>query len=276
MAWLTTVGPPERRGELLGTALGAAIGGALLGPVVGAVGSRAGTGPAFSAAAVAGVALIVIAFAVPRPHDAEPGSLRAALPAIRDRQVAAGAWLTMLPGLGLGVVDVLAPLRLSALGASATVIGGTFLVSAGLEAVLAPLSGRLADRFGSMLPVQLSLAAAVALCLLAPALAPAVVLVAFLVVFMPSFGTMFAPAGALLSGGAQRLGLSQGLAFGLANLAWAGGQAIAAAASGAIAEATSDVVPYLLVALTCLVTLAVIRRGRRKADGSQGPVMPPA
>src|SRR5580700_8871054 len=51
MAWLTTVGPADRRGELLGTALGAAVGGALLGPVIGAVGSRTGTGPAFSAAA---------------------------------------------------------------------------------------------------------------------------------------------------------------------------------------------------------------------------------
>jgi hypothetical protein len=86
-----------------------------------------------------------------------------------------------------------------------------------------------------------------------------------LVIGMPSFGTMFAPATALLSGGAHRLGLNQGLAFGLGNLAWASGQAIAAGASGAIAEATSDVVPFVLLAAVCLGTLIAIRPGGRRA-----------
>jgi MFS family permease len=249
------------RGEMLGTALGAAVGGALLGPVIGAVASQIGTGPAFSAAAVAGAVLMVAAFLGPRPHGSEAQGLRAAIPAVRDRDVVAGMWLTMLPGLGFGVLDVLAPLRLSALGAGATVIGGTFLVSAALEAGLSPLAGRLSDRRGAIAPVQLSLAAAVVLSLLAPTVAPEAALVAVLVVGMPSFGTLFAPAMSLLSGGADRLGLNQGLAFGLANLAWASGQAVAASVSGAIAQATSDLVPYILLAATCLGTLLVVRPG---------------
>jgi hypothetical protein len=36
---------------------------------------------------------------------------------------------------------------------------------------------------------------------------------------------------------------------------WAAGQAIAASGSGALAEATSDVVPYLLLGAACLATL---------------------
>ena len=64
------------------------------------------------------------------------------------------------------------PLRLGALGAGAAVIGGTFLISAALEAGLSPLAGRLSDRRGPLAPVQLSLAAAVALSLLAPTVAP--------------------------------------------------------------------------------------------------------
>jgi MFS family permease len=266
MAWLATTGPPQRRGELLGTALGAAVGGALLGPVIGAVASQTGTGPAFSAAAVAGAILIVAAFLVPRPEGSGPEAqgLRAALPAIRDRQVAAGMWLTMLPGLAFGVLDVLAPLRLAALGASATLIGITFLASAAIETGLSPLAGRLADRHGALLPVQLSLVAAVAVSLLAPTVAPAAVLIAVLIVGMPSFGTLFAPATALLSGGADRLGLNQGLAFGLANLAWAGGQAVASSGSGALAQATSDLVPYALLGAVCLGTLIAIRPAGRR------------
>ncbi|MGO9280643.1 MAG: MFS transporter [Streptosporangiaceae bacterium] len=264
LAWLAASAPPERRGEMIGTALGAAVGGALLGPVVGAVADQVGTGPAFSAAAVAGVILMVTAFFVPAPMAAEPQGLRAAWPALADRQVAAGLWLTMLAGIAFGVVDVLAPLRLSRLGASALVIGATFLASAGIEATLSPLAGRLADRRGPLTPVQLSLAAAVVVSMLAPVLAPALVLVILLVIGMPAYGTLFAPAMTLLSGGAHRLGLNQGIAFGLGNLAWAAGQGVAAAAGGAIAQATSDLVPYALLAGTCLLTLAAVRPAGRR------------
>ncbi|HEY2551545.1 MAG TPA: MFS transporter [Streptosporangiaceae bacterium] len=262
MSWLATESPPERRGQLLGTALGAAVGGALFGPVVGAVADQVGTGPAFSTAAVAGLLLMALAFAVPAPRPAEPQGLRAAWPALRDRQVAVGLWLTALAGVSFGVLDVLAPLRLSRLGASALVIGGTFLASAAIEATLSPLAGRLADRRGAFVPVRLSLLAAIAVSLLAPLLRPTAVLVAMLIVGMPAFGLLFAPSSAMLSAGAQRLALNQGLAFGLANLAWAAGQAAAAVASGAIAQATSDLVPYAILAATCLATLAILRPAR--------------
>jgi len=264
LTWLVTVAPPERRGEMMGLALGAAVGGALFGPVVGAVGSQVGTGPAFSAAAVAGAVLIVIAFLVPSPARPEPQGLRAAWPAIRDRRVAVGMWLTTLAGIAFGVFDVLAPLRLNRLGASAVIIGATFLASAAIETALSPLAGRLSDRRGELVPVRLSLAAAVIVSLLAPVLAPAPVLIAVLIVGMPAFGTLFAPATALLSAGAERLGLNQGLAFGLGNLAWATGQASAAAAAGAIAQATADLVPYSLLAAACLVTLVTLRPGRSR------------
>jgi MFS family permease len=261
MAWLATAAPPDRRGELLGTALGAAVVGALFGPVVGAVADKVGTGPAFAAAAVAGAALMVVAFLVPRSRAAVPQGLRAAWPAIHDRQVSTGMWLTMLAGIAFGVLDVLAPLRLSQLGASATVIGAAFLGAAALESGLSPLAGRLSDSREPLMPVRLSLTAAIAVSLLAALARPAPVLVALLIVGMPAFGTLFAPAMTLLSSGAHRLGLNQGLGFGLANLAWAAGQALAAAASGAVAQATSDLVPYALLAGACLATLVALRPG---------------
>lgn len=269
MAWMATAAPAGRRGELLGFTLGAAVVGALFGPVVGVVAGQFGTGPAFSAAAVAGVILIVVAFFMPGPAPPEPQGLRAALPALGNPRAAGGLWLTLLAGLAFGVVDVLAPLRLAALGAGTVLIGATFLLSAAIESALSPLAGRLSDRRGALLPLSLSLIVAVLVSLLAPVLAPAGVLIAVLIVGMPAYGTLFTPSSALLSNAAQGLGLNQGLAFGLANLAWATGQTIGAAASGALAQATSDLVPFALLALVCLGTLIVLRtQARRFTSGS--------
>jgi MFS family permease len=169
-------------------------------------------------------------------------------------------WLTLLPGLAFGVMDVLAPLRLNQLGASAALIGGTFLVAAAIESGIQPLTGRLSDRRGALLPVRIALAAAIVVSLLTPVLPSEYLLAVLLVVGLPSYGALFAPATALLSAGADRMRLHQGLAFGLANLAWATGQAIAASLSGALAQATSDFVPYALLAAILLGTLAAAQR----------------
>ena len=265
MAWLATEAPPERRGEMIGTAMGAAVGGALFGPVVGAIADEIGTGPAFTSAAVAGGILIVVALGVPAPRDAVAQGLRQAFRAAGDPRLGFGLWLTMLAGLAFGVLDVLAPLRLAKLGVTALVIAGTFLASAALEATLSPVAGRVTDRRGAIVPISCSLVGAVAISLLAPTLASAGVLIAALIVGMPSFGTLFTPAMALVSEGAQRQRLDQGLAFGLGNLAWAGGQAMAAGGSGALAQATSDLVPYSLLAAACLATLGfAVTRNRQK------------
>ena len=267
MAWLATEAPPERRGEMIGTAMGAAVGGALLGPVVGAVAYEIGTGPAFSSAAVAAGLLMAVAFAVPAPREAVPQGLREAFTAVGDRRLALGLWLTMLAGLAFGVLDVLAPLRMANLGVTALVIAGTFLAAAGVEAALSPVAGRAADRLGAIVPIRCSLTGAVAVSLLAPALASAWVLVPVLIVGMPFFGTLFTPAMTLVSEGAQHRRLDQGLAFGLGNLAWAAGQAVAASGSGALAQATSDLVPYSLLAAACLATLGLARISHRPAAG---------
>jgi MFS family permease len=266
LAWLATAAPGDRRGELIGSAMAAAVGGALLGPVVGAAASKVGTGPAFSAAAVAGAVLMIISFFVLSPRAVEPQRLRDALPALRDPHVAAGLWLTALAGISFGVVDVLAPLRLGRLGVSGMLIGGTFLASAVIEAGLAPVTGRLSDRRGPFVPLRISLVAAIAVSLLAPVVAPAAALILLLIVGMPAYGTLFTPALTLVSAGADRLRLNQGLVFGIDNLAWAAGQSVAAAGGGAIAQATSDLVPYALLAVACLASLLLLGpAGRRVA-----------
>ena len=271
MAWLATEAPPERRGEMIGTAMGAAVGGALFGPVVGAIADEVGTGPAFASAALAAGVLMAVTFAMPAPHEAVPQRLREAFAAARDPRLGLGLWLTMLAGLAFGVLDVLAPLRMASLGVTSLIIAGTFLASAGVEAALSPLAGRVADRRGAIVPIRYSLAGAVAISLLAPTLASEWVLIPVLIVGMPSFGTLFTPAMTLVSEGAQHQRLDQGLAFGLANLAWATGQAVAASGSGVLAQATSDLVPYSLLAAACAATLALARIRPRQVTAAGSP-----
>jgi MFS family permease len=260
LAWLAEAAPESRRGELLGTALAAAIAGALCGPIVGAVATAVGTGPAFSAAAVLGAALMLASSFLPAPVASPEASddLRAVLPALRDRRLLAGMWLMMLAGIAFGVINVLAPLRFARLGASGVVIAGTYLCASALESAVSPLAGRLSDRVGPVRPVAVCLAAGVLFGLVAWLPAASWELGVLLIVGNPFFGALYTPASALTSEGAKRAGLSQGLGFGLSNLTWAGGQAVAAAAAGALAQATTDAVPYLLLSLTCLVSLAAI------------------
>lgn len=267
LSWLATAAPESRRGELLGTALGAAVVGALFGPVVGAVADIVGTGAAFAAAAVADVFLIVVAFTVPSPRPQQPQPLRAALPALRDRQVVMGCWLMALAGIAFGLVDVLAPLRLSRLGVSGTLIAVTFLCAALVESGLSPLAGRLSDRLGAARPLMVSLAVGTVGAIVIPQLTAGAWLIGVLIAGLPCYGTLYAPASALVASGAEGIGLNQGIAFAVSNLAWAAGQSVASSAGGALAQATSDVVPYALLAVACAGT-AVVLRGSRRASAS--------
>ena len=75
---------------------------------------------------------------------------------------------------------------------------------------------------------------------------------------------------ALLSDGAEALGIAQGLAFALSNVGWSIGQTGGSAASARLADATSDAVPYLLLSALALATCIVLARGRR--DGRAGSI----
>ncbi len=269
LAWLSTSAPDERRGELLGTALGAAVIGQLFGPVVGGIATQIGPGATFSAASVAGVALMLAAFAVPAPAPAKPQGLSAVWPALRDPQLATGIWLITLSGVAFGVIYVLGPLRLSHLGATGSVIAVTFLCGAVLESALAPLAGRLSDRFGAVRPVVTALAIGVVFTVVVSLPDCVLWLSVVRVAGMPFFGALYAPANTLVGHGAQAQGLNHGIAFALTNLTWAAGQAAAAAVSGALAEATSDSVPYVLVAVVCLGTLAALVRFPPSAEQTE-------
>jgi MFS family permease len=266
MAWLVLASPAERRGEMIGSALAAAIVGVLLGPVLGGAATVLGPEAVFSGVAVLAACLAAWAWTLPGVPPGDGTGLRGLGAALRHRPVLAGFWLFTLPALFAGVVEVLAPLRLDDLGASGAAIAAIFLVTAGVEAVVSPLAGRLSDRRGRLVPIRAGLAGAALMAVLLP-LPPTAVLVGVAVMLAIGFlGGFWAPAMALLSDSSEEAGLDQGLAFALANLAWAVGHLVGSGGGGALAEATADAVPYGLLGLICAATLAgVARLGRRAA-----------
>ena len=262
LAWLVAGTPRSRRGEMLGTAIGAAIFGALLGPALGALAEAAGARPVFLG--VSGVALVLVAWALRTPPvDAEPQPARAILTALRTPLMLAALWLMVMPALLFGVVSVLVPLELGDAGWSAAAIAAVFITAAAVEMVIAPLLGRFSDRRGRLLPLRMALGASiVVVTALALADRPAA-LVPLVVCASIVFGAFWGPAMALLSDGAERIGLAQGLAFGLMNAAWGGGNSIGPSLGGALADVAGDALPYALMALVCVLTFLAVTRGRR-------------
>jgi MFS family permease len=270
LTWLIAGTPRERRGEMLGTAIGSAIFGALLGPAVGALAHHIGPRPVF--VGLAGLAIVLGAWALRLPPaHAEPPRRGAVGRALREPQVLGALWLMTIPALVFGVVGVLAPLALDEAGWSAAAIAVAWIVSAAIEMVIAPLIGRVSDRRGRLLPLRISLAGAVTV-LVAFSIAdrPAAV-VPVLILSGVTFGAFWAPAMALLADAAERIGLAQGLAFGLMNAAWGAGNAIGPSVGGALADAGGDALPYALAALLCAATLGFLLFGTRELRVPETP-----
>ena len=203
----------------------------------------------------------------PLPATARPASLRTTL---ASRRVRLGMWLVVIPGLGFGVLDVLVPLRLDHLGVGQAGIAATFLIAAAGEAILSPLVGRVADRHGPGRPIRAGLVASALLVLLIPVPGTAPPTIILMILATGAFGIFWAPSMSLLSAAAERIGTHQGIAFGLVNLAWAAGMVSGAAGGGALAKATSDAVPCIVLAVICLATFAA----RPRPDDPGGEPMP--
>jgi MFS family permease len=259
LAWLVEQAPARRRGEVIGAALGAAIGGALLGPVLGTVAAETSPKLAFSLVSGIGLLLLLWALAEPAPSSVTAAGLRTIPLALQDRRVLTGMWLTALSALLYGTLSVLAPLRLSLLGAGTVVVGAAFLTGAALAGVASPLIGRLTDRRGlKPVVVGLCVSALWAVLLLLPR--SVVPLFALVVLADPLFSLSYPAAGAMISHGADEAGVAQAYGFGLFNLAWAGGQVLGAAGSSSLAQSTSDALPYSLLASISVATALALAR----------------
>jgi MFS family permease len=260
MAWLAGEAPRERRGQLIGGVMSAAIVGVQLGPILGALATAIGREAAFSTTVLFGLALGAWAWSMPARGGSEVLATPAA--ALRERSMLIGMWLTALPAAAFGALDVLAPLRLDALGATSLALGATFFAAAGAEAIVSPTAGHVADRRGAGPVARAGLAVGIIALAVVNLPGSAWLLAVVVVVVAGALGLLWVPAGLLLTSGADRIGLDTAYAFAFFNLGWAGGFAVGAAAGGALAHATADAVPYLLLAAAYAATLLAARNYR--------------
>lgn len=260
LAWLTLSTPRARRGQTLGTAFGFAVLGFIVGPAVGALGELTSIEGVFVAIAVAAGLLALVATASPTGRlEAQPqGALRRAF---RDVGFLTVVWITLVPGLFFGLLDVLVPLSLDVAGWGSIAIAATFIAAGLVEVAFSPFIGGLSDRRGRLYPIRAALvllaAVAVAFAVVtSPLLVAALVGVAAL-----AASGVYAPGIALVSDRAEADGMPQTLAFGVMNTAWAIGAMTGPSAGGALAQAIGDPAPYVICAVIALMTLLLISRG---------------
>jgi MFS family permease len=260
LTWVVTSTPEEERGSLIGTVLGIAITGALLGPALGAAAGTIGTGPAFSAILAISVVLIYFSWGVPDTSTPDRQPLGDVFRTLVSRPVLDALLFVVAPSVMFGAVDVIVPLRISALGGGHVVIAAGFIGGAALEAVLAPLAGRASDRIGRRLPYAVGLAICAASMVAVVVAGSLAGVIGGLVLTSLGAGLCFAPAMAVVADIAEASDLHQGYAAGLSNIGWAAGQVLGGIGGGVVAELTGNVATGIAIAAAIgLVAIYALR-----------------
>ncbi len=258
MGWLVSATPSHARGAAIGRAMSAAVVGFLIGPAIGALARETGPELPFACVALAlgALALVTRRFEDP-PHAGAAGEL--SLRALRDVRIRTGAWLVLLAALAFGVLELLVPLQLDALGAGGAAIGATFLAGAAVEGVAQLRVGGIADRRGRMTPIRAGLAGTLVAFVLLPLPHAVWPLAVVVVLAWVAGGVLNTPAMTLLSDGIEARRIEQGVGFALIYFVSAGGQGVGAIGGGLLAARTSDGVVYVALAVLCALTFGVLR-----------------
>ena len=269
LTWLISAAPEENRGSIIGTALGTAVAGALLGPALGAIAGSIGTEIVFSSVLLVTVLLSVGASRLPETAVPETQGLGEVMATLKSRPVLEAAAFVAVPSGMFGAIEVLVPLRIDSLGGSHGLIAAGFIAGAGLEAVLAPVAGRISDRVGRRLPYVIGLSIC-AFAMVVIAVVPSLeeVLVGLIVTSLGA-GLCFAPALTLISDVAEASSLHQGFAAGLSNMAWASGQVIGGIGGGVVASLTGNAAPSLAISALLVVTVFYAYRTLRPGTDPQ-------
>jgi multidrug resistance protein len=228
----------DERGRMMGIVMSGSTIGFLVGPTIGGWLYQAG-GPEMPYLVIAGLSLVcaaglmAIRLAPPaaRPQAAPLGRL------LTKRAVAACAAAVVVGGGTIAMLEPVLSLYLADIGLGPAQIGLVFGAGAAVAALLHPLFGRLADRWGGR---RLTLSGLAAIGAMLPILGFITGLangMVFYAVLVFSFSMMVAPslaymAEAIADGGSE----SFGLAYGVYNFAWALGLLIGPPIGAALYE----------------------------------------
>ena len=261
IAWISADAGPSKRGAAIGGVVSAAVIGIIVGPAVGALAASVGTGVVFSLVAALSLLLAGWCAAVPTPKPVGT-RLREILGRGRGALWLA-VWLVTLPALLSGFLEVVLPLELDELGATALAIGAIFTASAAVEALISPLVGHASDRYGRLTPLRIGLfATTILVALLGLANSVPTVAIALTLVFL-ALQLFWTPGMALVADLSDYYGFGQSITGALTNLAWAGGAAVGSLAGGGLAEAVGRGASWIvLVAITGATAVFVFSRRR--------------
>ncbi len=264
LAWLVQGTSRERRGEALGFGIGAGVVGAQLGPVLGTVAHFVGRGPAFAATALVSVLIAALVLRMPEPEVDEQTTSASPLRLLRNGRYLIALMILIVPSMAFGVIEVLAPLRLSELGSSAALIGLIFFLAGAVEAIVSPVVGKLTDRIGVLLIVRSGMFTGGILLISLYFPTTVLALALALVLCSAAIGMLWVPAGKLVSLAAEQIGVDQGWAFAFQNGTWSLALGAGATVGGALAALGGDLLAYGAVGAVCIV-VGVVMFGRRPA-----------
>lgn len=267
MSWVITVGPPAKRGTLMGFLVAAATAGELTGAPMGALAHAVGMEIVFGGIGLLSFVLFAAALSIEAPAQSAVQPLRSVLAATRQSDLWPAVWLLAAASFAFGAVVVIAPLRLDLLGAGVATIAAAFACGSIIETLLGPQIGRISDRVGRARPYRAgALLGALAVVIVSQvdllwAVFCAVILFAF------AAGLAFTPSMALAADVAADIGIDQGFASGLTNVGFGGGQMLGAFAAGALAG--SDYLVPAVITLGLLLSAALLAgrvAGRESAE----------
>lgn len=270
LGWLALEAPESQRGHSLGIVFGAGTFGTLIGPALGALAYTVGTREVFELVCLAAIILVpgVLSLA---PPARGVHSVTSFLAPYRSAVLRVPIWLVTLPAVAYGLLGVLVPLRLNALGATHGTVALTFLIAAAVGVVSSPLAGRVSDHRGRTLPIRAGLLLS-APCLLALPLADDVTTVAALAIILMGVGAgvSLAPAVAMLSERGELAGLGSTIPS-VILIAVAFGETIGSVGGSSLAQVTVEATPFVTVAVVDVLTLVRFDAGAQTRRAIQGP-----
>ncbi|WP_425840002.1 MFS transporter [Streptomyces fractus] len=264
-AWLVEVAPRSHRGRALSLGMGASAVGGMIGPVIGAAAEATSIIGAFAAIAVLFVILGLLVRRQPSSGSGKQVLAPALFAAMTRPAILPAAVLVSVAGVAFGTVTVVAPLALARFGAGAAFIGATFVCAALAETLISRFAGEVSDRYGYAMPIRIGLLLSAVIASLIVLPDRPLVFAAFVVALMSVVYVFLVPSFALFAVVGDRVGLGQGVAFGLTNITWASGYVVGALLGG-VAGTLGVALPGLVIAFLMTLLLFVLRPARLRAE----------